>query len=221
MSQRTDWIPSSRSKQLAMSKTWFTVFCEKREAWKMPEEVTTKLGELSNTAESEDAILIGDRTIVTNARLKTAFNNLKEYMRDIKKRYLYNPPLTDADLFSLGLRPKDCEPTAVNDPTGQAVASLSFPGRTQLMVQIKHISGAQTDARSYYGCRIYFGVYTAGTVPPASGKDLRESKFTRRKKELFTFQPEDTGKVAYFSLRYENSKGVAGPWGPLASAVIP
>ena len=31
----------------------------------------------------------------------------------------------------------------------------------------------------------------------------------------------EMGKAAYFSIRYENSKGKAGPWGPLASALIP
>jgi len=43
----------------------------------------------------------------------------------------------------------------------------------------------------------------------------------RRRKELFIFPAEDSGKTAYFSIRYKNSKGQAGPWGPVFSAVIP
>ena len=219
--KRGDWLPSNRNGQLAMAKNWNQVLGDKSDAWSIPEGMITKLTQTANTAESENAIPAGERNAVTNARLKTAFDELTAVMRDVKKRYFYNPPLTDADLLSLGLRPKDSEPTPVSDPTGQAVASIAFPGRTQLMVQILPVEGTQHDARANYGCRIYHGVYAATDNPPENGTDLRESLFTRKKKELFTFRPSDTGKTAYFSIRYENSKGKAGPWGPMASAIIP
>jgi hypothetical protein len=54
-----------------------------------------------------------------------------------------------------------------------------------------------------------------------AGEDLPHSKFTRRKKERFDFPAEDSGKTAYFCVRYENAKGESGPWGPMFSAVIP
>jgi hypothetical protein len=44
--------------------------------------------------------------------------------------------------------------------------------------------------------------------------------FTRRKRERFDFDGE-SGNTVYFCLRYENSKGEAGPFGPLLSAVVP
>jgi hypothetical protein len=45
--------------------------------------------------------------------------------------------------------------------------------------------------------------------------------FTRKPKHEFDFPEEDRGKSVYFCLRYENSKGDPGPWGPLLHAVIP
>jgi hypothetical protein len=80
------------------------------------------------------------------------------------------------------------------------------------------------------------------TVPPASGDDLcysatptslgvlrsktprqcqRHCPFTRKTRHRFDYSEEDRGKHVYFCLRYENSKGDAGPWGPILSAVIP
>jgi hypothetical protein len=56
---------------------------------------------------------------------------------------------------------------------------------------------------------------------PVAGEELPHSKFTRRKKELFDFAQEDSGKRAYFCVRYENAKGEPGPQGPVFSAVIP
>jgi hypothetical protein len=35
------------------------------------------------------------------------------------------------------------------------------------------------------------------------------------------FDAEDAGMTAYVCIRYENRKGEAGQWGPVASAVIP
>jgi hypothetical protein len=132
-----------------------------------------------------------------------------------------NPFVTVADREKMGLPVYDKTPTSVADPTGQAEADITYPGRTQLQLLIKHVAGTPLDGKANYGCRVYHGVYAADDTLPASGKDLRESQFTRVKKLLYNFEPEDTGKTAYFAIRYENSKGKTGPWGPLFSAIIP
>jgi hypothetical protein len=56
--------------------------------------------------------------------------------------------------------------------------------------------------------------------PPKDGKGL-DHRFTRRRKEKLLFDAEDAGKTVYACARYENSKGEAGDWGPVVSAVIP
>ena len=218
---RRDWLTSNRNDQLALGANWYKIISMRADDWGVPEPMRIKLSAAIDVAKAEIAIPQSERNTVSNARLKAAFDELTAVMRDIKKRYFYNPPLTDADLLSLGLKVKDSEPTPVADPTGMAEANITFPGRSRLMVQVQPIDAEQHDARANYGCRIYYGTYAAGETPPANGKDLRASLFTRKKKELFTFEPEDTGKTAYFSIRYENSKGKAGPWGPLAQALIP
>jgi hypothetical protein len=77
------------------------------------------------------------------------------------------------------------------------------------------------DKRAYYGSKILFEVMDANAPAPQSEKDLHESRFSRRKKEGFIFQPQDSGKRLFLCVRYENSKGQAGPWCPIFSAVIP
>ena len=152
---------------------------------------------------------------VAKAKVVKAFRNF------VQGYVARNVTVTEEDRRLMGLPQRDTIPTTVLDPSGQAEVTITFPARTQLMVHIKPVEGTQVDPRSYYGCRIYYGTYAAGSPQPANGKDLRESLFTRRKRELFTFQPEETGKIAYFCVRYENSKGKAGPWGALASGIIP
>ena len=221
MSKRSDWLPGTRNEQLAMSATWCGVISEKLAVWNIPDAALAELTTAVEAAKTSDSIPESARNAITNAQLKIDFERLTAVMRDIKKRYLYNPPLTDADFAAMELKPKDVTPTPVAPPTGQAEADISYPGKTQLQAKIKHVEGTPMNPKAEYGYRIYYGLFDAGDTPPASGVNLHESRFTRQKKVLFTFLPTDSGKTAYFSIRYENSKGESGPWGPMCSAIIP
>jgi hypothetical protein len=57
--------------------------------------------------------------------------------------------------------------------------------------------------------------------PAVEGSELPHSVFTRRRREMFEFPEADSGKTAFFAIRFENAKGGKGPWGPVFSAVIP
>ena len=217
----SDWMPSKRGKQMEMAKVWALLIAQKQEAWKVPEEAATKLSSVIDVADKENRVPDNKRNKISTIRLKTAFKELVAVMRDIKKRYFYNPPLTNADIISLGLKPRDNTPTAVPAPTGQATANVIYLGHLQLQLRIHHVENKSIDPQANYGYRIYYGVYADSDTPPDNGTDLRESKFTRKKKVLFTFSPTEAKKTAYFCIRYENSKGEAGVWGSLFSAIIP
>jgi hypothetical protein len=176
------------------------------------------------------------RTSVITAECKAAFEALIAKMRFFKSRYFLEPPLTDADLASLGLPPKDTSRTPVPPPTSQAEADIGRPGVHLLELYLRAIAGSPPDPhRADYGFRIYWGVLPTGGASteaatgikrelikiPVSGEELPHSKFTRRKKELFDFPAEDSGKTVFFCVRFENAKGEPGPWGPIFSAIIP
>jgi hypothetical protein len=76
--------------------------------------------------------------------------------------------------------------------------------------------------------RIYYGIIEEDSEkysfrlagPLKTGKMLPYSVFIRKRKERFDFDGK-SGNTVYFCLRHENSKGQAGPFGPVLSAVIP
>ena len=216
-----NWLPRRREMILAMGKNWNVNMAAKADPWGIPEDIRVRLSAAIDIAERELAIPPNERNAVTNTRLKTAFDELTAAMRDIKKRYFYNPPLTDSDIVALGLKLKDSEPTPVADPVGLAKASVKYPNKGALELHLEHDGSTPADAKANYGFRIYHGVVAAGETLPASGMDLHESIFSRKKKVLFTYNPDDSGKTAYFCIRYENSKGKAGQWGAMFSAIIP
>jgi hypothetical protein len=92
-------------------------------------------------------------------------------------------------------------------------------GRHELGVKIIYVTGSPNDPANK-GYRIWYSVVAPGETPPEKPKDLRESFFTKRKKDVIEFDFGDSGKTAYFAVQIEND-GKKGPWGPLVSALIP
>ena len=236
MAHNNDWFPSRREFQLVMAKSWVTTLESKGAAWDVKKEEISELSDLAKKASlALSKAMSSERTTVITAKCKEAFEKMAAFMRNLKTRRFLSPPLTDADFISLELKPKTTVKTPILPPTGQSMAEVSYPGVHLLTLRIRPLSGTIIDPRVVHGFRIFYGLRPPGgatfeqaTSPtrylintPFSGDELPHSKFTRRKKELFDFNAVDSGKTAYFCIRYENSKGQTGPWGPVFSAIIP
>jgi hypothetical protein len=138
--------------------------------------------------------------------------------------------VTEADLRNMGIPPIDASYTRIPPPQVQVEADLVFPGIHLVELRkIRPVSGLdKPDPRSDHGVRIYYGLTGEANEdfpfrlagPIKTARVLPYSVFTRRRKERFDFEGE-SGSTVYFCLRYENSKGDAGPFGPVLSAVIP
>jgi hypothetical protein len=212
-----------------MAKQWYDVLSRNSQKWKIPNEVETGLEGLTEDAqEAYNETQSASRGPVATTRAHSAFNKLTAYMRDAKDRHFKIPPLTDADFTSLGLRLRDNIKTPVPAPTSQPEGIIVYPGVGLVRITKIQMAGGKLDRRSDYGVRIYYGVLAAPaahdkfrlSAPPKTGDDLPHSVFTRKKSHLFDFAG-DSGNAVYFCMRYENSKGEAGPWGPVMETHIP
>jgi hypothetical protein len=138
--------------------------------------------------------------------------------------------VTEADLRNMAIPPIDSVRSPIPPPEIQVEADLVFPGIHLVELRkIRPMAGLdRPDPRSDYGVRIYYALSGEPSErfpfrlasPLKIGKVLPYSVFTRRRKERFDFNGE-SGSAVYFCLRYENSKGDAGPFGPVLSAVVP
>jgi hypothetical protein len=228
---KTKWLPARREGILTMAKDWVAVLHVRGVSWNITEAHMAELGELTADAEAALAAASGENTRnhVTVTRCAEAFKALEAFMRDLKKRYFFSPPLDAADFASLSLHSPDTVKTDVPVPALEAVADIAYPAPH--LVELKNIrplgEGAD-DPRAEAGARIHFGVLDAPDArnkwriasPPATGDDLPHSRWSRHKKEVFDFEG-DSGKTAYFCLRFENTKGQPGPFGPILQTVIP
>jgi len=220
----TDWLPSSRADILAMALLWKNVLStgNRWEDWEFQEEEFIQLNQRYATALAAFNLnKSAARGPVTAAAATAAFKSLTSHMRDIKRRRFTKPPLTDADFVSLDLKPEDTNPTTIHAPEARPVATVKIKGAGTFDIKIEPEMDISGKEKSYWGCKIVYEVFEQGAAPPTSIKQLDESIFIRKKKETFVFQPEDSGKKAWFAIRYENSKGEKGPWCPMFSVLIP
>ncbi|MDR2784056.1 MAG: hypothetical protein LBB48_09515 [Treponema sp.] len=221
MSDGRDWFPKIRVLQLAMGKNWVIILKVNAAAWNIAMTVVT---DLETRTDAADVALTAaqneeTRTPVATARCRETFKSLEECMRDIKKRYFFIPPLTEADFASLGLKVPDSTATPSGTPTAQVTLETYLVGRHELGIKIVYVTGSPHDAANK-GYRVWYSVTAQGETPPANPDELHSSFFTKRKKDLIEFGFGDSGKTAYFAVQIEND-GKKGPWGPLISALIP
>jgi hypothetical protein len=221
MNQKTDWMPGTRTAQLAMSRVWVSLLGQKATAWNIPVSEVLDLGNAYAAAQTalDAAMNEATRTPVVTTQCKDAFDALTAAMRDIKKRHFFEPPLTNGDIVSLGLKPHDTTPTPSGIPTAQASVETFLTGRHELGVRVIYVAGNPQDPANK-GCRIWYSVIAPGETPPANPEDLRKSIYTRRSKDVLEFDFEDSAKTVYIAVQIEND-GKKGPWGPFVSAVIP
>jgi hypothetical protein len=211
----------------------------RRTSWGIPDAECAELETLCSAAQVilQKAQNDAERTHVVTVECQEAFKVLEAKMRFFRDRYFKIPPLSEGDWVALGFRPKDTRPSPAPAPEGVPSASLSYTGGPHAMtLHLGPLAGTlELDPESEYGYAIYAGIMPQGGATleeaasdkrylmkvPADGKGLQHYRFTRRSKEKLVFDAEDAGKTVYVCCRYENRKGEAGQWGPVASAVIP
>ena len=157
-------------------------------------------------------------TLEKNTSRKTLEKACRDYVQGFLAR---NPLVTDVDRERLGISVYDTIPTTISIPKVRAMIKVTYKSAGLLELHIAPEADISEDRRAYHGCKIQFDLFHAEATPPETRDVLNQSVFTRRKKEPFVFQPEHSAKRMFFCARYENSKGQAGPWSNIMSAVIP
>ncbi|GHU23792.1 hypothetical protein FACS1894172_16950 [Spirochaetia bacterium] len=235
MGDSRDWLPRRREAQLTMLKNWLTVLQTKAAVWQIPAEEVSELTTISITAQTIlTTALSSEQTSVITSQCKVAFTALTEKMRFIKRRYFLSPPLTESDFTALDLKPHDTSHTPRGKPRAQMTAEIGRSGTAMLILKMVYAEGTRnlSDPRTDIVSQIRWGKYSPvspksnpakGEIAgiPTTPEELPMVLSTRRKKEIITFEWNDSGKTVYFAIRIGNGNNDYGPWCPLFSAVIP
>jgi hypothetical protein len=209
-----NWLPAGREAILALAAVWITVCNIKRTLWGIAGVALTEFAELRNAALAAFALIQDEstRTRVTVAECKAAFNALKAFMRDFKRRYFIKPPLTDADFISLGLRPPSSTRTPVTPPKDGPEFSIVPMGRGAIgILYWDGMSGKRgSKPHGVEGVRIF---YRVSDVPITDQEQLTKSVWATKCPHIIRFTEADRGKRVYFALKWEIRKEDGeSPW---------
>jgi hypothetical protein len=227
--------------QLAMAKRWKDILGMNAAAWGVPPgEVSTFTGLISVAEDCLAQAQSSDRSAVSTAQCKVAFDELAEKMRFIKKHYFLKPPLTDTDLVSLLLAPGDSSRAEIPTP-------VDIPG-VEIIKWAPHILGFRWFVAvnlggevSNHGIRFYYGLVEPNVAvsadkitmtelaekvfllssPPRQASELPNSFFTRRTKDTLRLPLAASGKVCYMAAAFETASGKSGDLGAMISTIVP
>ena len=215
----SDWLPGKRSDRLNMAKNWVEIL-KSKDTWGVPYDAVTELVTL--TAAAEEAFIHAHsqhRGPMATSQSDEAFAALIPIMRDIKDRYFKNPPLTNPDFISLGLKPRDTIRTSHIDVTEIVEFELIVRNIREIIVNF-WIKGASHKAKpkGYDGAVIVWDVLDS---PPARPDDLNRHTLASRTPYSLHFDESERGKTVYVALCWQNARGNIGQWSEILSAVVP
>jgi hypothetical protein len=188
-----DWLDNEFTPALDAFETAFT-------DWKDPAERTqTKTIKL---AEAEEAFKAAYRKLYTG------------FLRE-------SPLVTDDDLNSMGLPRRSSGRTPAPVPQDYPDADVDTSHLRRVTIHFYEDTGAHRKAKpaGVHGAEIRWQVFD--TQQEVHLDELINSSFDTNSPLTLEFNDRQRGKVLYFALRWENTRGEKGPFGPILNAIIP
>ena len=149
----------------------------------------------------------------------TAHDTLDLAVRALVKLIQAKSNVSDASKQAIGITVSDGIKTAVPVPNTAPVGRIEQFNRLKHTIHFADAATPTSKAKpaGVRGCQVWLKI---GTAPPASASELHFLATDTRSPYVAQFDAADAGKTAYYWLRWENTKGEAGPWSAAVSATI-
>ncbi len=189
----------------AISADDFTVVKTKQTVW------TTAYAKASNKQ---------NRTAADVLAKDEAGDDYKKAIRSFVAQWLANNnKVTDSDRTRMGLTVKTGTRTATPVPSTSPVGSVDFSVRQQHTIHYYDEASAHSNAKpqGVHACEIFM------KVDGESPKDASELNYVgtcTAAPYTVKFDGTKSGKIAYYWLRWVNTRGECGPWSTTISAMV-
>ena len=150
-------------------------------------------------------------------------------LRDFVDLFLCVEPVSNSDRACMGIpagytvskaRLKALE--AAQKKAVQIKRGFAEP-REKVGFEVKPIKGTDTPKTPPRTPRGYVArvAWDVLDKPPKSINELRRHALAKYSPYVLKFSKEDKGKTAYFSMAWQNARGMLGPWSEIQSMVVP
>jgi hypothetical protein len=218
----TDYIPRSDGKFLTWVKNLFAYLVTNASRWNLnpsswahinPPMISAYENALAKAQDPNSGVA---DTLEKNETRDT----LKKATRIYVKEHLeYNSLITDEERLHMGLPVHDPHPTPASDPHTYPLLSTKLPAPG--VVEI-HAVDSESRRRAKPAGVHGFEVKTAILETPATDwAQLTDSIFFTRTPGQISFSGAQRGKMLSLAARWENTRGVKGPWSEIITVIIP
>jgi hypothetical protein len=163
---------------------------------------------------------ISTRTPIVIMELKEAEADFLQIYLQVEDMLTANPLVTNEDLVILGFPPRPSggrhtSPVETKYPWNRA----STPRVSCIEIEYGDIdTGGKKKPAGQHGAECRWVI----SETPVTGLDaLLHSSFDTKTPFVLDFPREDSGRKLYYALRWENTRGEKGPFGPIESVIIP
>jgi hypothetical protein len=142
-----------------------------------------------------------------------------ELRQSAQQWLIHNPALTNKDHDDLGLPIHDTKPTNVPDPTTHVVLTVVLPGPGEVEIHFRDETTEKSIAKPFgvHGVEI---CWVISDTPITHWNQLAHSSFSTHPPLILKFDDE-RGQNLYVAARWENNRGVKGPWSEIQHIIIP
>ncbi|MDR2139288.1 MAG: hypothetical protein LBP50_07055 [Tannerella sp.] len=160
------------------------------------------------------------RTHAAIQRRNTARAELEKVLRPfIQGQLILNPAVPAEALVGMALPTHDRKPTPAPAPDREPKVETVTPSPAVIEVKFGGRDGkGHGKPHGVHGMEL---CWVMAGERPVDWSELRHSEFATRSPLRLTFHGDDRGKWIYFAARWENTRGVKGPWTEIMGAVIP
>jgi hypothetical protein len=131
----------------------------------------------------------------------------------------YNTHVSDDDLAEMGIYRKPSTRTPAPIPKFAPGYKISSRGHRNLEFDFFNAeTGKKAKPAGVHGIEFKWGILP---IQPTDVDELIHSSFDTRTPFTLDFNESERGKIVYFCLRWENTRGEKGPWSDIAYAIIP
>lgn len=217
-----DYIPKNDADFNVWQGNLVTIITPGITAWGIDNDDFTDVKSKQTTWESAFAKASNkqNRTSADVLAKDEAGSAYKKTIRSFVAQWLANnSKVTDSDRARMGLTVKTGTRTLTPVPTTSPVGSVDFSVRLQHSISYYDEASAHSNAKpaGVHGCEIYMKV--DGDAP----KDATELSYVATDTAspyVVKFDGSKAGKMVYYWLRWVNTRGEAGPWSVVVSAMV-
>ncbi|MDR1408468.1 MAG: hypothetical protein LBJ23_10575 [Tannerella sp.] len=219
---RRNYLPSNVLEFQLMTHDIYVQATSNQTAWDISKAAISRLDQ--PIADFNAAVAVSEnpetRTSAAISRRNLTRVKLEAVLRPfIQGQLIHNPNVTVDELKAMNLPTHDRHPTPRPDPEETPVVTVLTPSPGVVEFKFTSLTG-RAKPFGVHGMEAALKV-SDSPLQPLDWTELERSEFATHSPLRITFAGAERGKWLFAAFRWQNTRGVKGPWTTITAVIIP